>query len=185
MDKKVLSEIALYYGVVKMPKDFDIDSKKLCQDILDAGSKGYKRNKEGLLYFKNKDCIMPTSVQFDMLDKYIVEHIREKYKFNIQLNNCHGNIYQPQQQSYLRNQVNPLSLLDSSDFTMLYAVDVGLNSCKVIIEYDDNRLKGQSCRFQLDNNSFVLFPSTLKYMIDVNQSYKTNFVLTCVYDHIR
>ena len=184
MDKKVLSEIALYYGVVKMPKGFDIDSKKLCQDILDAGSKGYKRNKEGLLYFKNKDCIMPPSVQFDMLDKYVIEHIREKYKLILQLNNCHGNIYQPQQQSYLRNQVNPLSLLDSPDFTMLYAVDVGLNSCKVIIEYNDNRRADRTWHVSMKNNHFIMFPSTQKYFITPNQSKQLNIFLTISYEFI-
>ena len=34
MQKKVLSEIALYYGDVTMPKDWDIDRDKLQQDIL-------------------------------------------------------------------------------------------------------------------------------------------------------
>ena len=34
MQKKVLSEIALYYGDVTMPKDWDIDRDKLQKDIL-------------------------------------------------------------------------------------------------------------------------------------------------------
>jgi len=34
MQKKILSEIALYYGDVKMPKDWDIDRDKLQNDIL-------------------------------------------------------------------------------------------------------------------------------------------------------
>ena len=34
MQKKVLSEIALYYGDVAMPKDWDIDRDKLQEDIL-------------------------------------------------------------------------------------------------------------------------------------------------------
>ena len=34
MQKKVLSEQALYFGDVAMPKDWDIDRDKLQQDIL-------------------------------------------------------------------------------------------------------------------------------------------------------
>ena len=34
MQKKVLSEQALYYGDVAMPKDWDIDRDKLQKDIL-------------------------------------------------------------------------------------------------------------------------------------------------------
>ena len=36
MQKKVLSEIALYYGDVAMPKDWDIDRDKLSSDILQS-----------------------------------------------------------------------------------------------------------------------------------------------------
>ena len=45
MQKKVLSEIALYYGDVVMPKDWDINRDKLQKDILHLG---------GLLSWKNK-----------------------------------------------------------------------------------------------------------------------------------
>lgn len=34
MNKKVLSEIALHYGEVKMPKDWDINKDQLIKDIL-------------------------------------------------------------------------------------------------------------------------------------------------------
>ena len=36
MQKKVLSEQALYYGDVAMPKDWDIDRDKLSNDILQS-----------------------------------------------------------------------------------------------------------------------------------------------------
>ena len=34
MQKKVLSEQALYYGDIAMPKGFEIDRDKLCNDII-------------------------------------------------------------------------------------------------------------------------------------------------------
>ena len=36
MQKKVLSEIGLYYGDVDMPKGFEIDQDKLQKDILSS-----------------------------------------------------------------------------------------------------------------------------------------------------
>ena len=36
MQKKVLSEIGLYYGDVSMPKGWDIDRNKLQSDILNS-----------------------------------------------------------------------------------------------------------------------------------------------------
>ena len=45
MEKKVLSEQALYFGNVDMPKNFEIDQKKLTQDILESSF----TNKEELL----------------------------------------------------------------------------------------------------------------------------------------
>ena len=36
MQKKVLTEQALYYGDVAMPKDWDIDQNKLQKDILQS-----------------------------------------------------------------------------------------------------------------------------------------------------
>ena len=34
MEKKVLSEISLYHGTVKMPEEWEIDREKITQDIL-------------------------------------------------------------------------------------------------------------------------------------------------------
>ena len=42
MQKKVLSQIALYYGDVAMPKDWDIDRDKLQIDILQSQIKNKK-----------------------------------------------------------------------------------------------------------------------------------------------
>ena len=53
MQKKVLSEQALYYGDVAMPKDWDIDRDKLSGDILQS-------------QIQNKD--FPFSRTWDMLN---------------------------------------------------------------------------------------------------------------------
>jgi hypothetical protein len=60
MQKKVLSEVSLYYGDVAMPKDWDIDRDKLSGDILQS-------------QIQNKD--FPFSRTWDMLNTYMREHI--------------------------------------------------------------------------------------------------------------
>ena len=67
MQKKVLSEIALYYGDVAMPKGFEIDRDKLQSDIL----KSHINNKK-----------FPYSREWDKLNTYLREHINVEYGFH-------------------------------------------------------------------------------------------------------
>ena len=64
MQKKVLSEIALYYGDVAMPKDWDIDRDKLQEDILQS---------------QIQIQPFPFSRTFDMLNTYMRDHINLEY----------------------------------------------------------------------------------------------------------
>ena len=64
MQKKVLSEIALYYGDVAMPKDWDIDRDKLQEDILKS---------------QVTDSPFPFSKTFDILNTYVRYHINLYY----------------------------------------------------------------------------------------------------------
>ena len=66
MRKKVLSEIALYYGDVAMPKDWDIDRNKLSVDILQS-------------HIQNKK--FPFSRTWDMLNTYMRDHVGLEYQF--------------------------------------------------------------------------------------------------------
>ena len=59
---------------------------------------------------------------------------------------------------------------------MLYGVNVGKNSCKVFIEYDDNRRKNKSWEIFLNDNDFVMFPSTQRYYVTANMSEQLNFI---------
>ena len=51
MEKKVLSEIAVYGGEVEMPKGFEIDRKKIISSILDAGAEGTNPPKKSTIYY--------------------------------------------------------------------------------------------------------------------------------------
>ena len=64
MQKKVLTEQALYYGDVAMPKGWDIDRDKLSGDILQSS-------------FTNRE--FPFSRTWDMLNTYMRDHIGLDY----------------------------------------------------------------------------------------------------------
>jgi hypothetical protein len=169
MYKKVLSEIDLYFSKIKMPEGFEIDREKLSVDIL-------------LSTIYNRE--FPFSKSLDMLQTYLREHIYLEYKLTLINKKTIGNIYIPRQYSHSYLQVDPVDLRNSPDYVMLYGVNVGENSCKIFIEYDDNRRKGRNWEISLNNNDFVMFPSTQRYHITANNSEQLNFILTTTYELI-
>jgi len=169
MDKRVLSQIDLHFGQVEMPKGFEINRETLVADIL--SSTIYNRE-------------FPFSRSFDMLQTYLREHINLEYGFTLVQKKTIGNIYKPQQYSNSLLQVDPVDLRNSPDYVMLYGVNVGKDSCKVFIEYDDNRRKGRSWEIPLNNNYFIMFPSSQRYHITANTSEQLNFILTTTYEFI-
>ena len=167
MDKKVLSEIALYHGDVEMPKGFEIDRKKLQEDTL----KSQLNNKE-----------FPFSRTWDMLNTYVREHINVEYNLRLVNKKTWGNVYKPAEISVPLLNIDPGDLRNSPDHTLLYGVNV--KDCSVRIHYDDNRRKGRSWDMPLKNNQFIMFPSTQMYYITNNQKYSLNSILTITHEFI-
>ena len=165
--KNVLSEQALYYGDVTMPKDWDIDRDKLSGDILQS-------------VIQNKD--FPFSRTFDMLNTYVRDHINVDYGFNLINKDTFGNIYKHGDTSQPFINVYPVDLRNSPDYTLLYGVKV--KDCFVRIYYEDNRRKGRSWDIELKDNMFIMFPSTNMYYITNNQKDSLNFVQTILYEYI-
>ena len=167
MQKRVLSEQSLYHGKVNMPKDWDIDRNKLTTDILQS-------------VLHNKD--FPFSRTFDMLNTYMRDHININYGFNLINKNILGYIFKTQEISVPIFDTDPVDLRHSPDYTFLYGVNV--ENCIVRIHYDDNRRKGRSWDIALNNNQFIMFPSTNMYYFTNNQKEKLNFVLKITYEYI-
>jgi len=167
MQKKVLTEQALYYGDVAMPKDWDIDREKLQNDILKS---------------QVTDSPLPFSRTFDMLNTYIRDHIGLEYGFTLVNKDTFGNIYKPEETSKPFINVDPVDLRNSPDYTLLYGVKV--KNCNVIIHYEDNRRKGRSWDIPLKDNQFIMFPSTNTYYLTNNQKDSLNFVQTITYEYI-
>jgi|TARA_R110002111_G_scaffold17889_1_gene44503 hypothetical protein len=167
MHKKVLSEQALYYGDVDMPKGFEIDQEKLTNDILQST-------------FNSKE--FPFSRTWDMLNTYMRDFIGVEHNINLINKKTWGNIYKPHQVSLPLLNIDPVDLRNSPDFTLLYGVKV--KDCNVRIHFEDNRRKGRSWDIELKNNMFIMFPSTNMYYLTNNQKDSLNFIQTITYEYI-
>ena len=167
MYKQVLSEQALYYGDIAMPKGFEIDRDKLCGDILQSS-------------FTNKE--FPFSRTWDMLNTYMRDHVNVEYGFSLVNKETWGNMYKPAQTTIPLLNIDPVDLRNSPDFVLLYGVKV--KDCMVRIHFDDNRRKGRSWDIELTDNKFIMFPSTNMYYITNNQKDSLNFIQTITYEYI-
>jgi hypothetical protein len=167
MQKKVLSEIDLHYGIINMPKKFEINLEKLQEDILSS-------------QLKNKE--IPYSREWDKLNTYMREPVNVEYGFTLINKRSWGNVYKPKEISIPLLNIDPIDLKNSADYTFLYGVNV--KNCSVRIHYDQNRRAGRSWDIPLKNNSFVMFPSTQMYYLTNNQKDSLNFILTTTYEYI-
>ena len=183
MQKKVLSEIDLYFGEIKSPKGFEINRDRIKSDILTSfiNQKRISNNPKAYAY---KDYQVPYSQPLTWLKDYLRDHMKVEYGFTLVQKSEHGNVMHPREQSFTRYLVDPVDLRNSPDYTLVYAVDVEDNSSELIIEYDDNRRKNRTWHLPIKNNNFIMFPATNKYCITENTSKKLNTILTIGYEYI-
>ena len=167
MQKKVLTEQALYYGDVAMPKNWEIDRNELAHYILHSSLTNEK---------------LKFSRTYDKLSTYMRDHIGLEYDVNLVNKSTWGNIYKPNETTIPLLNIDPVDLRNSPDFTMLYGVKV--KDCNVRIHFEDNRRKGRSWDIKLENNMFIMFPSTNMYYLTNNQKDGLNFVQTITYEYI-
>lgn len=166
MYKKILSEQALYFGDVAMPKGWDIDRNKLAVDVLQS-------------QLQNKEFLF--SRTWDMLNTYIRDHVNLEYGFRLTNKKTWSDIYKPMETTMPLLNIDPVDLKNSPDFTLLYGIHV--KDCMVTIFYNDNRRKGKSWDILLENNKFIMFPSNNMYYITNNQKDILNFVQTITYEY--
>tara|TARA_Y100000114_G_scaffold136996_1_gene138936 strand:+ start:241 stop:792 length:552 start_codon:yes stop_codon:yes gene_type:complete len=183
MQKVVLSEIDLYTGEVAMPKGFDIDRDAIKNQII----KSYinkKRINENPKAYSFDDYEVDFCQPLQWLQDYIRDHWKAEYGYTLVTKNIHGNVMHPKEKSWTRNQVEPVDLLNSPDYTFIYGVDIEKGSSECIIEYDDNRRKNRTWHIPIKNNHFIMFPTTNKYCFSPNTSNKLNVTLTINYEYI-
>ena len=180
MLKKVLSEIDLYIDTVHV---INIDRAKIKNDIINSfvSEKRLSKNNKDYSY---QDFEVPFSKSLQWLKDYLRDHFRVDYHRTLVGKKEWGNVYKSHESSFTRHQVEPLSLKDSPDYTCLYGVEVAKDSCELVIEYDDNRRKNRTWHIPLQDNQFIIFPSTQRYFISQNKSKQINIFLTMTYEYI-
>ena len=167
INKIILSIKELYYGHILMPKGFEISQDILIKDIL---------------VHITQDCPFPFSIEWDKLNKYIIEHFYVEYGLTLNNMMTTGHSFKPNESNFPEPEVNKVDLRTSPDFVLLYGVDV--KNCNVRIYYDDNRRAGRSWDIPLTNNKFLLFPSTQIYHISNNQKESLNSIIKITYESI-
>ena len=167
MQKKVLSEQAIYSGDIKMPMGYEIDPFILSKYIFES------------TYTQTK---APFNKTWDRLNKYIVEHLRVKHNLKLVNQKTWGTMYLPDEKSNPLKETNPNDLKNSPDFVCLYGINAA--DCNVKIYYDDNRRQGKSLDIPLTHNKFIMFPANNFYNIENNQKKLLNFIQTITYEYL-
>ena len=170
INKKILSEIALYQGFVKMPEGFEIEKDVLVKNIL--------------LSQYYEDINYPFSITWDKLKTYITDFIKVEHGLNLIPKKSYGNFYEKNEISKPKLEIDPVDLKNSSDFVLLYGVEVDPKTCEIVIYYDDNRRKGRSYNVFLENNMFIIFPSSQLYYTKNHKNSYLNFIQTITFTYL-
>ena len=107
MQKVVLSEISLIHGDVKTPKGFEIDRVKIKNDILSSFVEN-KRISQNNKDYSYQDYKVPFSPPLQWLNDYLRDHVRLEHDFTLIPKLHFGVVLNPQEKSFLRNQVDPV-----------------------------------------------------------------------------
>ena len=170
MNKKLLSEIAFYYGTVKMPKGFEIRKDVLVKNV----------SLSQLYIDVNHDF----NREFDKLKTYICDYMRVDHQYNLILKDNWGNYFERNEKTKPLLQLDPVDLKNSADFVCLYGVETDGDTCEITLHYDDNRRKGRTWIYKLKTNNYIIFPSTQLYCIDNKNNRHLNYVETLTFQYI-
>lgn len=180
MKKTVLSEIDIYQGDLKMPKNFDVNRSKLKADILDSHLQENTITNDPFS-FSFLDYKIPMSKELDMTEAYIRENLHANFKISMCPVVRFGNVLKPNEQTFSRNFLDFNNPSNSIDYVLVYGVDVADDSCSLVIEYNNNKYLNQKYFIPMQNNYFVLFPGSERFFISSNTSKQTNVFLTCAF----
>tara|TARA_R110000787_G_scaffold148515_1_gene262434 strand:- start:170 stop:685 length:516 start_codon:yes stop_codon:yes gene_type:complete len=170
INKKILSEIALYNGKVKMPKGFEIEKDILVKDILTSQ------------FYENID--FPFSRTYDKLKTYFVDFMQVEHNIMLIEKEGYGNYYEKNEVSKSQYKVDPVDLKHSADFVLLYGVEIDSDSCTININYDDNRRKNRTWLITLKTDSFVMFPADCRFYIENSKNTHLNFIQTITFNYL-
>ena len=165
-----------------MPKHYEINRHEIKADIL-YSKLNQKTISNNPYHYSFSDYEVTTSKTLNLLRSYINENLKIKYNLTLSPRLSFGNIFEPKQQSFFRNLIDPLNINDSSDYVMIYGVDLDRDASIVIEKIGKKGIK-ELVTFKINNNNFLLFPSHLKFFINENTSFQDNVFLSTTYVEI-
>jgi|TARA_R100001530_G_scaffold69912_1_gene49548 hypothetical protein len=181
MKKTILSETAIYTGTIDSPKGYEIDREKIKKEAV----QGYVLNNRKHFIentWEHKDYkLMRYIPELRFVEDYIRDFFKIKAGLVLEPKDYYVNILEHLEQSYSRNNLNLNHLLDSSNYTMIYCVDVTEKSSSIVIEYDDHLRINKLHQVPIKNNKFIIMPSTLRYFISENLSEDPNIFINITY----
>jgi hypothetical protein len=179
--KKVLSEISILHGLVRMPKNFEIDRRALKESIVYGCLISKKPADLNTFYLPYPRYFVNYTKATGILNSFLMEYIFLKHKLVLRNVDIWGNVYLPNESIDFIKHIDPLNLRDSPDYIMIYGVDINDKGAKITFSYDNNRKKNREFKMSLMNNQFIMFPSTLSHKISKNSSKEPNTILTISY----
>ena len=91
-----------------MPKGFDIDRDQIRNDIITIINKN--RINDNPKAYSFDDYAVPFSQPLQWLKDYLRDNIRVEHGFSLVEKAQHGNVMNPKEKSWTRNQVEPVDL---------------------------------------------------------------------------
>jgi hypothetical protein len=179
--RQVLSDNTITHGLVKMPKNFEIDKRSIKENIVFTNLISKEKAKINSYYLPYPRYAVGHNRAIDMLNRFVVEHLNMYFKLTLRPVDTWGNVYFPNDYHNEIRHIDPLNLRETPDFVMLYGVDIKDRQSKITFKYDDNRRVSREYWLPLKTNQFILFPSTTSYSISKNKSDDINTVLTITY----
>lgn len=178
MYKKILSQTILFEGEIKLPKHHEVDRYLIKSDIL--YSKINQRTvSQNPYHFAFGDYEINSSKPLELVRAYFHEKARVYHNLVLEPRLSFGNVFDPKQQSFFRNMIDPTNIKDSPDFVMIYGVDV--KDASVVLETQNKRGINELSSYPIENNKFIAFPSYVRFFINENDSFNTNVFLTTTY----
>ena len=98
-----------------------------------------------------------------MLNTYMRDHINLEYGFTLINKETWGNMYKPQETTIPLLNIDPIDLRNSPDYTLLYGVKLKIVWLEYIMKTTD--VKVEAWDIPLENNKFIMFPSTNMYYL--------------------
>ena len=167
---------------METPKGYEINRKKIKNIIIDSYV-NQKRISNNKLDYSYNDYKVEYCQELQWLIDYIKDHFQAEHYSSLIPKINFGTVLTPNEKSYIKNNVDPVDLRNSPDYTCIYGIDIN-KDCDLVIEYNDNRRAGRTWHIPLENNKYCIFPSTQRYFFTANKSDKLNIILTSTYEYI-